>query len=438
MLECPPWGTWVVFCLMRHHARVNRVAAHLEASRLPEACDRHPIPGMPGWIVTRAPQPRGLGVHALSQLTGERVEFLATSNGPRLQYRSLQRFISGVHLGCNVGQAAYEMDLRNFPDTDLVAPAAQHLPEARLWRWVPSEQLIEMAIDELLLVGMVRMESDFEQITISDELASLAAAISELSFDDADVARHWGQLVGDVEISQPANKRAIDTLVDAHREWVKELSRSNDPGLLHVAIPVIAATLPAPEAVWTLESIIERVPELTSRVLMILEYRPETPPAYSAVRAAQNLVGDRAPTVQDANIIEYVAVRGLANEKIVENLITLLSFDANPEIDAVQGSLIISLLRVAPQRAVPFIRRHLRSPVEATARDVAALLVAIDQPWCDRELLLATREHDCRFRNVIAGAYAMLKKGPTEETPDVLIKHVAHHQRLRWAIPLHL
>lgn len=51
--------------------------------------------------------------------------------------------------------------------------------------------------------------------------------------------------------------------------------------------------------------------------------------------------------------------------------------------------------------------------------------------------MLAMREHDCRYRHVIAGAYAMLKKGPRAETPDELIKHVAHHQRVRWA-ELHL
>lgn len=40
---------------------------------------------MPGWIVTRSAQPRGLGVQALSLLTGERVEFLATPTGPRYE-----------------------------------------------------------------------------------------------------------------------------------------------------------------------------------------------------------------------------------------------------------------------------------------------------------------------------------------------------------------
>lgn len=303
---------------------------------------------MPGWIVTRRPHPRGLGMEALSQLTGERVEYLATPDGPRLHVRGLPRFVSGVHLGRNVELAAYEMDLHNFPDTDCLAPSARFLPEARLWRWVPSEQLIEIAINQLVLDGIVQMDSDFEHISISDELASFGSTIYELSFEDAEVARHWGELLNDVELSHATDRKAIDTLVDVHREWVKELSRSDEPGFLHVVIPVIAATLLAPEAVWTLEAIVERAPELTSRALMILEYRPEMPPAYSAVRAAENLIGDRAPTVQDANVIEYVTVRGLANEKIIENLITLLSFDATAEIDAVQGSLIISLLRVAP------------------------------------------------------------------------------------------
>lgn len=388
---------------------------------------------MPGWIVTRARQSHGMAVRVLSLFTGERVDFLAAPNGPRLHLRSLARFVSGVHLGVNVGLAAYEMDLHNFPDTDLIAPGALHLPEARLWRWVPSEQLIEIAINQLVLDGAVQMDSDLEHISINDELAASAPTIAEPSFDDPGVVRRCGEMLGDVEIADPANKRALAALVDAHREWVKALARSNDPGILDAVIPVIAATLPAPEAVWTLESIIERAPELTSRALLILQYRPEIPPAFSAVRAAENLVCDRAPSVEAANIIEYVTVRRLANEKIVENLLALLSLDAVPAIAVVHGSLIVSLLRVAPQRALPFIRRHLRSPIEAAARDVAALLVATEQAWCERELLLAMREHDCPHRHVMAGAYAMIKKGPTAETPDELIRYVAHYQRFRLA-----
>jgi hypothetical protein len=56
------------------------------------------------------------------------------------------------------------------------------------------------------------------------------------------------------------------------------------------------------------------------------------------------------------------------------------------------AELAMLALRELPDRALPLVRRALRSEVPMCVQAMAALLAAIDQRWCHRELAAAATE----------------------------------------------
>lgn len=57
-----------------------------------------------------------------------------------------------------------------------------------------------------------------------------------------------------------------------------------------------------------------------------------------------------------------------------------------------QSRFAILALQRLPERALALVRASLRSTTPACAAEIAALLTAIDQPWCRRELAAARAE----------------------------------------------
>lgn len=97
-------------------------------------------------------------------------------------------------------------------------------------------------------------------------------------------------------------------------------------------------------------------------------------PAYQSL--AYLLERDRADPYVRARFNELAAV-----EKAT-------GFGGNPFL----GDYAILALRHLPDLAMPLVRRALRSTTGAAVSDIAAMLAAVDRPWCHRELSEALRE----------------------------------------------
>ena len=165
-LSLPPHVGWLVVCLLRqrrrqrwHHEVVER---HLHGVR-----GHGKVPGLRGWQY----RSHGHG-YALRAPDGEVIDAdLLDPDG---------RVIDAWFFAERVRTAR-----------------TRHRPEGRLWRWLPSTGLIDLAVKDALADGVVAAWNDGHRFVLTDELEARVPAVTAVDFGDPRIADSWQQILGD-------------------------------------------------------------------------------------------------------------------------------------------------------------------------------------------------------------------------------------------------
>jgi hypothetical protein len=255
------------------------------------------------------------------------------------------------------------------------------LPEVRLWRWIPSDSMIVAALGDLRAAGALVYPEGDHLFRLADPLEDRVRAVTACRFDDEGTRERWLAAFNDVD--------AEDTLL-AHRAWVR--SRAIDPDhafkVLDAAREILAPielgdvclrllSGPAGPAMGKALSLLretgvhENIETVTS---LVHRLSPIDDPPYPAYEA-----------------FAFLLERGVADTKLVERFAIFAAvekakgFGGNPFL----GEYAILALRFLPARAMDLVRRALRCNTPICVAEIAALLAAIGQPWCVRELTSA-------------------------------------------------
>ncbi len=215
------------------------------------------------------------------------------------------------------------------------------------------------------------------------------------------------------ELSSPsAWERWLDALEpggeEAHRAdyrtWLHQCVRTSArPGrLLEVALR--DATIA--ETIDLCTPLLRRNDWDAGHAIELLRTRPEVPalPEVAALLARLSLTKDHPFAAMHA--CAYLIERGL------ELPLALKRFDAWSTLEQAKGyggnpmgsDFAIFALQHLPDRAMPLVRRTLRSSTPMCVMEIASLLAAIDQPWCHRELAAALAEPRHAARAYLAAA----------------------------------
>lgn len=350
----PPHLTWLVAALLvqrdrqRWHHEVTPVVRDLDE-------DEGDVPDLPGWIYCR----HGIGVC----LYGPDGEILDADFNDEA--------------GAVIDTWFFAARVESLKD------AAGWLAEQRLWRWRPMREVIVDGFEELARLGAVTYWTEYKnKVVLAPELDARARAVAEELVSPASIERWLAAL-------EPGGEAAH---LAEHRAWIRaRLGSSSRPGdLLDLALQ----DAPAAEAIELCRPLLARRDWAAGHAIELLRARPDVPPL---PEIAELLRG--ASLAEDHPFAPYQACAYLI-ERGLERALALERFDAWSQLEKVKGysgnpmvSKLASLaLQHLPDRALALVRRALRSPVPICVEETAALLAAIDQRWCHRELAAALDE----------------------------------------------
>jgi hypothetical protein len=388
----PPHLTWLVAALL---VQRDRQRWHHEVTRrLYESDeDEGEVPDLPGWTYYR----HGAGI-CLCAPDGERLD--VDFNDPD---------------GAIIDPWFFAARVASLQD------AGAWLAERRLWRWRPTRDVIVDGIEELAELGAVTYQEYKNRALLAPELEARARAVAaELAAPSSH--ERW------LAALEPGGEAAH---VAQHRAWIRERLRTSPrPGdLLDLALD--GAT--ADEAVELCRPLLARKDWAAGHAIELLRARPDTPPLpeIPALLRTASLTEDHPFAPYHA--CAYLLERGLERELVLDR------FDAWSQLEQAKGyggnpmasELAILALRELPDRALPLVRRSLRSSVPLCVHAMAALLAAIDQRWCHRELAAALAEPRVASHSYLAAALrstsselarrrADADPGPPPRAPDAI------------------
>ncbi len=264
-----------------------------------------------------------------------------------------------------------------------LATSPTRIAEPRLWRWRPSDDVIVDGIHELAAVGLVRYTTTYKNhVTLAPELEARAGEVAA-ELDTADGRARW------LAIIEPGGDEAH---VAAHRAWLSmRVHASERPGDL---LPLALRGTTAEEAVGLCMPLFGRKDWHEGRAIELLRARPDVDVTAAVAEALR-----RADVAVDHPFSPYQACAYLL-ERDLERELVRERFDAWAGLARVAGygghPLLADFATLAlerlPDRALPLVRRALRSDVPIAVCEMASLLAAIDQRWCHRELAAALAE----------------------------------------------
>jgi hypothetical protein len=348
----PPWMGWLVAALVVQRER-QRWHRDVVSSRLDHGGDDHgPVPGMPGWTFEQ----HGMG-YCLLGPDGELVD---------VDLRDREAAIIDPWFFANRVKSI----------------AHARLAEGRLWRWRPKTDLVVDGLDALAAARVIYRQPDSHLFTLAAPLAVRAAEVArDLAADDAEV--RWRRALGDRD----------DVLQRGeHRVWLVGLVRSSRKGpILEVALDAVE-----PEVGYELlrAQLGGPLDHAAGRAIELMRARPAMPACPDVVSVVQRVAPSDDPPYPGYQAVAYLLERGmepaLAREKFDELAAVKVAkgFRGNP----FESSFAILALRFLPDRAMPLVRRALRSTTPICVQEIAALLAVLDQPWCHRELAAALAE----------------------------------------------
>lgn len=261
------------------------------------------------------------------------------------------------------------------------APAA----EARLLRFLPTDDLLVEALHGLVDAGLLRA-TDAQAFGLAPELEAEFDRVAAVRFDDPEELARWGRALGDGELGG-----GVRPGEGAHRAWL--LALADAPERASGVVDAVAQLLPAGDAAQVLTRVLEGpVGAATASAVAHLDRLPVDAGA-AVARFLERLRPGVDHPFSAAAACGYLLRRGLAVERAVQVLLafaeveTVPGYVGNPFI----AELAALALEHAPERALPLVRRALRGSI-LNAEEMAALLAAVDQPWCHRELERAARD----------------------------------------------
>ncbi|MBK6697058.1 MAG: hypothetical protein IPG50_33460 [Myxococcales bacterium] len=352
-----PWLMWLIVTLQRqrvrqawHHETVRQLRLDLSASEDDEYEDTGDVPALPGWTY----------------------EFHG----------------SGCCLTAPDGEIL-DVDA-NDPDGAVIDPwffatRAQSLskregPEKRVFEFVATRELLVWSLADLKASGILEPPKG-HLFRLAAPIEALADRVAREDFGNEQVRARWGVALSDGD----------DTCAAAHREWLATLARRREGGV----ITALEALLPADDARLLWLAILDGPVDPTCGLALARLRRYPSSAVDGAVRAFLDRVDPNKHLPYPAHeALAYLFERDIDRPHILARLATFAAvehvtgFGGNPFI----GSYAVLALTHAPSLAMGLVRRALRSPVPLAVGEVAALLAAIDQPWCIREFEAAIKD----------------------------------------------
>lgn len=269
------------------------------------------------------------------------------------------------------------------------------LPEARLRRWLLVAEGIVECLRQLRTLGaIVDHESEIARghiFQLGEALAAVAPDVAALDFGDETVRAAYARAFGDVELfDAPAAQR--EELEQRYTSLLVGWTQDRDKARRLLG-PVTMA-LPADVAARVCLSLLEGEIDATTGTAIEALGRL----GVDAVEPIHALLGRLSADAHHPYpawaAASYLLERGVACE---EALATVEAFAAVEVVPGFRGNpyddkLAMLVLEHAPERALRWVRRALRSKTPSAVEAMAALLAVLGFAWCHRELEAALRE----------------------------------------------
>lgn len=400
----PPWYAWLIVALVRFRDR-QRWALGCLPRRVIDRKYHEPecVPGHPDWAL----QMSGLYVCMRCATTGERIVLPVDDgcySGPgeigaeTVCPHAFATWVKSLAVGGGSGQEARADEADDWPERFVahVLPP-ERLPEARLWRWVPSHTMISSMVYLLGDDGLLTREGWTSGYWFSPELETFAPAVAAEDFSSSEVCARWASHAGDVEVDGARAGVTVETLIMAHQEWIHRTVRRGGPLGVGRLLPLIVMYLDGSELVWSCDTLLENARLDADDVLEFLLLRPKLPICRGVGRLLQRLAAEWLYLRTAALAIEYLMWRRCELALAAERFATFAALAVvEAESDPRRTSYLKSYVQIAldwfPGDAMWLVRKALRGHDDYDVRDVASALVALDLPWCARELNAAYRE----------------------------------------------
>jgi hypothetical protein len=398
----PPWACWLVVSLIRYRERQRWALGCLHRRVVDwDRREPEPIPDQPGWQLHMS---RG-HVAVTCRATGEEIGLSVDRgrrNGPgelgadAIGPVAFAAWISSLVTGG--GSSALEVELRELfrHRPDLFVPRAlppERLPEARVWRWIPSEVLIAHLLYLLHDIGLLSRDGRDSDYELPSQIDALAPLVAVEDFASPEVATRWASRLCDAELATAQSGLTSKQLVAAHKRWVQGMLRdsSKSDWLKDGMLPLLVMHFDGAELVWACDVLLESEQLAGHYVLEFLLQRSDLPPSNAVGRLLEQLPVDRDHLATAARAIEYLTSRKHQRELAAKKFV---AFAALAETD--DSAFAVDLRTYAqlaldsfPAHVLRLVRRALRWHYNEVVADVAAALVALDLPWCTRELVAA-------------------------------------------------
>jgi hypothetical protein len=250
--------------------------------------------------------------------------------------------------------------------------------ERSLWRWLPSHGLVVCACAELREAGaLVPFEGD-HFFRLAEALEGRAEAVAAQDMADAPTVERWSRAL------EPGESPA---LVAAHHLWLVGLIVHGEDS--YDALPGAAEVLSDDELLDACLRVVDgRIGPATGKAIEILRARREPRASDAVIKLLHRLSPTGDPPAAAYQALTYLLEQEADPAKLASlfqrfsDVERAAGFKGNP----FHGSYATLALRFFPELAMSLVRRALRSTTPVCVSEVAALLAAIDQPWCHREL----------------------------------------------------
>ncbi len=354
-----PWLGWLLLCLCRQRARQTWLL-QVHRIQLKGAAQDRPgdVPGLAGWRYDY----HG-GALCLLGPDGESVEVQITSWSVSTGWREQD--------GATIDQGFFAFGVDGEKARGLAG---------RVWRWLPGIDLILAGVRELRAAGLLVGE---HHIQLCERLELLYTRVAALDLDAPAVLRRLGPLAGDPE----PQGRDVRQVLARHHAWLLGLlaDRVRAGGVIDAVGREVGPESPVRVARELLAGPIDWTTAATVDALEHLLDGPDD----AVVALLDRLVPDQPHAARA--VVRYLLSRGVERPRAVAALRTFAVH--GPERGNVAHfALAVLALEHAVELTLPILRSALRSKIPLVYLDTAALLVALDLPWCRRELAAVLEE----------------------------------------------
>jgi hypothetical protein len=367
----PAWGGWLLLCLMRQLTRqrwlLAMVKERLSGDQVPEEGD---IPGYGGWRYLF----HGSGC-------------CFTGPGETLDV--------DFH-----GDEGATIDPYFFGERILTL-ASPELPEARLAALLPGSSLIDAALQELRAWGLLVHPDSPHVFRLAPELEALAEAAAALELSGEAARERCLAHLGDFEALGPlpggdVSRSRVEEARGARRDWL--LALAHRPRTAGEALRALESLQAPDERVRACERILDEEPvsAATARAVEQLDVMPGAAGREAVLRLLGRLVPAEHHPYPMCATARYLLRRGIERERAVAAMLAFARVDVvrgyggNPFV----ADFALLALESVHEHALELVRRALRSTVPMARQTMAAVLLLLDRPWCQRELAAALRESD--------------------------------------------